>query len=191
MHSHWTASPHSSRPFCCERSHVDSLVRVCAGHRVPQAAQRPKSDAGKEKAANAAAGPPRRVTRSQTRATSQDAIPGAEARGAAASGSRRSAQGSATQQRRQPQQQALQLQQSAQLQQQQDQPIPQPSQQEVQAQQQQRQQHPALPPLPDIDCPDRHNHLAECRYVNDIYAFFRHIEPKYRAPANYMESQVG
>jgi cyclin B len=45
-------------------------------------------------------------------------------------------------------------------------------------------------PLPDIDAPDKHNHLAECEYVNDVYAYFRRVEPKFRAPANYMENQV-
>lgn len=51
---------------------------------------------------------------------------------------------------------------------------------------------PAPPPLPlpDIDVPDKHNHLAECQYVNDIYAYFRRVEPKFRAPANYMDNQV-
>jgi cyclin B len=55
---------------------------------------------------------------------------------------------------------------------------------------QEQQQRAVLSPLPDIDGPDRHNPLAECQYVNDIYGYFRYIEPKYRAPANYMESQV-
>lgn len=45
-------------------------------------------------------------------------------------------------------------------------------------------------PLPDIDAPDKHNHLAEYEYVNDVYAYFRRVEPKFRAPANYMENQV-
>ncbi|WIA29322.1 hypothetical protein OEZ86_011827 [Tetradesmus obliquus] len=44
-------------------------------------------------------------------------------------------------------------------------------------------------PLPDIDAPDKHNHLAEYEYVNDVYAYFRRVEPKFRAPANYMENQ--
>lgn len=26
--------------------------------------------------------------------------------------------------------------------------------------------------------------------MNDVYAYFRRIEPKFRAPANYMETQV-
>jgi cyclin B len=45
-------------------------------------------------------------------------------------------------------------------------------------------------PLPDIDGPDKQNHLAECEYVNDVYDYFRRVEPKFRAPANYMENQV-
>jgi hypothetical protein len=45
-------------------------------------------------------------------------------------------------------------------------------------------------PLPDIDGPDKHNHLAECEYVNDVYAYFRRVEPKFRAPADYMQNQV-
>lgn len=49
---------------------------------------------------------------------------------------------------------------------------------------------PPPSPVPDIDAPDRHNHLAECQYVNAIYAFFRRIEPRFRAPPNYMENQV-
>lgn len=72
-------------------------------------------------------------------------------------------------------------------------PAPTAQQQQLQQQQrsqQQQQRAEQLPPLPDIDGLDKHNHLAECQYVNDIYSYFRHIEPKYRAPPNYMESQV-
>lgn len=133
-------------------------------------AAKPKPDAAKEKPVKqeAAADAPRRVTRSQTRAMAQGASLNSllEARSAAATSSRRSAPPSLASQQEQQQQ----------------------PQQQQRSQQQQR--APAVPPLPDIDAPDRHNHLAECQYVNDIYSYFRHIEPKYRAPANYMDSQV-
>ncbi|KAF8073024.1 CYCB2-3 [Scenedesmus sp. PABB004] len=48
---------------------------------------------------------------------------------------------------------------------------------------------PRREPLPDIDAPDRGNHLAECQYVNDIYAYFRRVEPRFRAPVDYMDRQ--
>ena len=162
--------------------------RVCLHHQVlltlcccvlgvlqaAQAAPKPQADAVKPKPVKqAVADAPRRITRSQTRAMTQGASSDAqETRAAGPANKRRSgSQAPASQQ----------LQQSQ-------------PQQHTQQQPQQQQQQSAvqqLPPLPDIDGPDKYNHLAECQYVNDIYGYFRHIEPKYRAPANYMDSQVG
>lgn len=52
------------------------------------------------------------------------------------------------------------------------------------------QPHPASP-LPDIDGPvDRNNPLAACDYVNDLYRFYRRVEPEFRVPADYMAGQV-
>lgn len=139
---------------------------------------KPKGDAAKDKPAKDAGVVPRRVTRSQTRALHPGSgAPAAPAARNAAATSRRAAQPAAPEQQAEPQQQPTQ------------QPQQQPAQQLLPAQEQQ-QQRAALPPLPDIDGPDKYNPLAECQYVNDIYSYFRHIEPKYRAPANYMESQV-
>ncbi|KAJ9533736.1 hypothetical protein QJQ45_026808 [Haematococcus lacustris] len=45
-------------------------------------------------------------------------------------------------------------------------------------------------PLPDIDSEDRNNPLAATEYVNDIYSYYRRIEPKYRVSAAYMASQA-
>ena len=51
---------------------------------------------------------------------------------------------------------------------------------------------PAEPasPLPDIDGPDRGNPLAACDYVNDLYRFYRRVEPEFRVPHDYMAHQV-
>lgn len=45
-------------------------------------------------------------------------------------------------------------------------------------------------PLPDIDSADRNNALAAAEYVNDIYSYYKHVEPKYRVSQNYMVSQA-
>ena len=45
-------------------------------------------------------------------------------------------------------------------------------------------------PLPDIDACDRENPLAACDYVNDVYRYYRRVEPQFRVPADYMSHQV-
>lgn len=45
-------------------------------------------------------------------------------------------------------------------------------------------------PLPDIDGADRSNPLAATEYVNDIYTYYRRVEPKYRVSPSYMASQT-
>lgn len=51
---------------------------------------------------------------------------------------------------------------------------------------------PAAPPspLPDIDSADRNNPLAATEYVNDIYSYYRRVEPKFRVQPGYMGNQV-
>lgn len=49
---------------------------------------------------------------------------------------------------------------------------------------------PLRSPLPDIDKADHANHLAETLYVNDIYAYFRRVEGRFRVPHDYMTQQV-
>ena len=56
--------------------------------------------------------------------------------------------------------------------------------------QQQQQQVPPESPLPDIDAADRGNPLTACEYVNDVYRFYRRVEPEFRVPADYMSRQV-
>ncbi|KIZ05736.1 Cyclin-B2-1 [Monoraphidium neglectum] len=45
-------------------------------------------------------------------------------------------------------------------------------------------------PLPDIDAVDRANPLAAATYVNDIYKYYRRVEPLFRVPADYMARQA-
>jgi len=45
-------------------------------------------------------------------------------------------------------------------------------------------------PLPDIDAIDRANPLAMTEYVNDIYSYYKRVEPKYRVAPDYMKKQV-
>lgn len=45
-------------------------------------------------------------------------------------------------------------------------------------------------PLPDIDGKDRHNPLAAADYAQDIYCYYRRVEPRFAVPADYMRSQV-
>uniref|UniRef100_A0A7S0WJX0 Cyclin-like domain-containing protein n=1 Tax=Chlamydomonas leiostraca TaxID=1034604 RepID=A0A7S0WJX0_9CHLO len=45
-------------------------------------------------------------------------------------------------------------------------------------------------PLPDIDSADRGNPLAATEYVNDIYSYYRRVEPKFRVQPGYMSSQT-
>lgn len=45
-------------------------------------------------------------------------------------------------------------------------------------------------PLPDIDSQDRHNPLAATEYANDIHAYYRRVEPKFRVSPDYMANQV-
>lgn len=45
-------------------------------------------------------------------------------------------------------------------------------------------------PLPDIDAADRANPLAATDYVNDIYAYYRRAEPKFRVHPEYMGTQA-
>jgi len=53
------------------------------------------------------------------------------------------------------------------------------------------QQQPPPSPLPDIDGSDRSNPLAAYEYVNDVYRYYRRVEPQFRVPADYMSQQVG
>lgn len=55
-----------------------------------------------------------------------------------------------------------------------------------------RKQRPIKPPspLPDIDGADRSNPLAACEYVNDLYGYYRRVEPQFLVPADYMSQQV-
>jgi hypothetical protein len=46
------------------------------------------------------------------------------------------------------------------------------------------------PPLPDIDGRDRASPLAVTEYVNDIYRYYRRVEPRFRVAADYMGKQV-
>ncbi len=46
-------------------------------------------------------------------------------------------------------------------------------------------------PMPDIDSTDHQNPLAVTEYVNDIYGYYRRIEPRYRVNPQYMANQVG
>ncbi|KAI8477515.1 MAG: B type cyclin [Monoraphidium minutum] len=54
------------------------------------------------------------------------------------------------------------------------------------------QQQPVCPPspLPDIDAIDRANPLAAVTYVNDIYRFYRRVEPRFRVKPDYMGQQA-
>lgn len=47
-----------------------------------------------------------------------------------------------------------------------------------------------LSPLPDIDIADRGNPLAATEYVNDIYSYYRRVEPKFRVQPGYMANQT-
>jgi cyclin B len=49
---------------------------------------------------------------------------------------------------------------------------------------------PGHPRLPDIDAIDRENPLAATTYVNDLYSYYRRVEPRFQVPSNYMEQQV-
>ena len=43
--------------------------------------------------------------------------------------------------------------------------------------------------LPDIDAADHNNPLAVTQYINDIYAYYHRVEPRYRPRADYMSRQ--
>lgn len=45
-------------------------------------------------------------------------------------------------------------------------------------------------PLPDIDSQDKANPLSAPEYANDIHAYYRRVEPKFRVSPDYMASQV-
>ncbi len=45
-------------------------------------------------------------------------------------------------------------------------------------------------PLPDIDGTDAGNPLAASDYVDDIYRYYRRVEPQFRVPSDYMVKQV-
>ncbi|GIL90606.1 hypothetical protein Vretimale_15710 [Volvox reticuliferus] len=49
---------------------------------------------------------------------------------------------------------------------------------------------PPPSPLPDIDSGDKLNPLMAADYVNDIYYFYKRVEPKYKVPADYMDKQT-
>jgi hypothetical protein len=45
-------------------------------------------------------------------------------------------------------------------------------------------------PLPDIDSKDKDDPLAAADYAQDIYCYYRRVEPRFAVPADYMRSQV-
>jgi hypothetical protein len=47
-----------------------------------------------------------------------------------------------------------------------------------------------LSPLPDIDSKDKHNPLAASDYAQDIYCYYRRVEPRFAVSPGYMASQV-
>ncbi|GFR51344.1 hypothetical protein Agub_g13767, partial [Astrephomene gubernaculifera] len=49
---------------------------------------------------------------------------------------------------------------------------------------------PPASPLPDIDSGDKLNPLMAAEYVNDIYYFYKRVEPKFKVPADYMSKQT-
>jgi cyclin B len=50
---------------------------------------------------------------------------------------------------------------------------------------------PPQSPLPAIDSPsDMANPLAATEYVNDLYSYFRRVEPRFRVAPGYMSRQV-
>lgn len=53
----------------------------------------------------------------------------------------------------------------------------------------QQQQQPQSP-MPDIDSGDKDNELAASEYVNDIFAYYKRVEPTYRVSPSYMSRQV-
>jgi G2/mitotic-specific cyclin-B, other len=51
--------------------------------------------------------------------------------------------------------------------------------------------NPPSVPLPDIDSCDAKNPLYASEYVNDIFSYYRRVEPQFRVSSTYMSSQVG
>ncbi len=49
---------------------------------------------------------------------------------------------------------------------------------------------PSAAPLPDIDRHDRLDPLEAVEYVNNIYSYYRRVEPKFRVSSDYMGGQV-
>lgn len=49
---------------------------------------------------------------------------------------------------------------------------------------------PPPSPLPDIDSGDKLNPLMAADYVNDIYYFYKRVEPQFKVPSDYMTKQV-
>lgn len=46
-------------------------------------------------------------------------------------------------------------------------------------------------PLPDIDSGDAHDPLAATDWVQDIFAYYKRMEPQIRVSPDYMQRQVG
>jgi hypothetical protein len=46
-------------------------------------------------------------------------------------------------------------------------------------------------PIPDIDSADRGDPLNAAEYVEDIFAYYRRVEPIFRTAPDYMKDQVG
>lgn len=46
------------------------------------------------------------------------------------------------------------------------------------------------PSIPDIDAADKHDPLAATDFVQDIFAYYKRVEPKVRVSPNYMAHQV-
>jgi hypothetical protein len=49
---------------------------------------------------------------------------------------------------------------------------------------------PAKSPLPDIDAADREDPLAATEYVNDIFSYYRRVEPQMKVSPDYMSRQT-
>ena len=55
---------------------------------------------------------------------------------------------------------------------------------------QRRQQQQPQSPMPDIDSADRKDPLTASEYVNDIFSYYKRVEPQFRVSPNYMSRQV-
>lgn len=49
---------------------------------------------------------------------------------------------------------------------------------------------PPPSPLPDIDSKDKNDPLAAADYAQDIYCYYRRVEPRFAVPYDYIQSQA-